>query len=47
MLPSVFGPPEFTMVLFVNDIGMVGGVASLCVICLVCLPCHNVSGLTD
>ena len=37
MLPSVFGPPEFTMVLFVADIGMIGVVASVCVICLVCL----------
>ena len=47
MLPSVFDPPGFTMVLFVTDIGMVVVVASVCVICLVCLPCYNVSGLTD
>ena len=47
MLPSVFGPPEFTMVLFVADIGMVGVVALVCVICLDYLSCHNVSGLTD
>ena len=47
MLPSVFGPPGFTMVLFVVDLGMVGVVASVCALCLVCLPCHSVSQLTD